>query len=365
LDVAGVFKLKVDELKNELTKRGHTKTGSKIELQEKLLAALSKDESSIEQYIDESTEDALLNNDTLETTNNKEDDRELGDDDMEERDGLEERDELEDRDDLDDRDDLGLGESMEEEEDDLHDQIEEALNESDNQETSPISTKPITLKRKAPAVVQTTKTWIPNAVSQQSPTKTSPANSPIKSPLEVTQEDAPQPKPSKIVIKSSNEEEKRKNRSERFGETTNEVDKRKNRINRFGEATNEEDKKQVRADRFKAQLSSTSETNGTTTTTTTTAKKSSLGDLTDTQSKTTPLSASDEADRIKKRAERFGPVAPVVLKSAEQGKLSVRKNRFLDEKTKKRQERFGAVTITDLTDIDAKKQARALKFGAT
>ncbi|KXJ28161.1 SAP domain-containing ribonucleoprotein [Exaiptasia diaphana] len=101
-----------------------------------------------------------------------------------------------------------------------------------------------------------------------------------------------------------------------------EEEKRLQRMKRFGGAANEEDKKVLRAQRFGTSTGSFS-----------------------------PSLESTDLSKLKKRAERFGAVSPVVTKVDEQEKLMKRKARFgtsltsssndsLESKKKKRAERF-------------------------
>jgi len=108
-----------------------------------------------------------------------------------------------------------------------------------------------------------------------------------------------------------------------------EEEKRTARMKRFGEVTNEIEKKKLRAERFNTGDSQVTY-NG----------KHITG---------------DEMNRLKKRADRFGVVSPVIEK--------------LDESDRKlkRQQRFGAVTSVStkpLTDsLAARKKKRMERFG--
>merc|ERR1711962_464879 len=127
---------------------------------------------------------------------------------------------------------------------------------------------------------------------------------------------------------------------------------------RFGVATNEEDKKKVRLERFNLPGSTTDKQRDF-------SVSKGSGRLSGDPSK--PLSSSEEAERIKKRAERFGAVSATAVKTSEGDKIQQRKERFMDDKVKKRQDRFGVISppkkISAKASLDEKKQMRALKFG--
>jgi len=73
--------------------------------------------------------------------------------------------------------------------------------------------------------------------------------------------------------------------------------------------------------------------------------------------------AASDLEKIKKRAERFGPVSSLLTPD----KLHSRKERFADPAVRKRQERFGTTTVSSLdltSDMEGRKQSRLAKFGA-
>eukprot|EP00112_Aurelia_sp_Birch-Aquarium-sp1_P001383 Seg1147.10 transcript_id=Seg1147.10/GoldUCD/mRNA.D3Y31 product="SAP domain-containing ribonucleoprotein" protein_id=Seg1147.10/GoldUCD/D3Y31 len=110
-----------------------------------------------------------------------------------------------------------------------------------------------------------------------------------------------------------------------------EEEKRMQRGKRFGEITNEVDKKKIRAERFKASGAPTEVVF---------------------QGK---MIAGDTLDKLKKRADRFGVISPVMDKLDE------------NDRKKKREQRFGVVTSVSTSpatkNIDDRKKKRMERFG--
>lgn len=300
IDVDGVFRLKVEELKQELAKRGLTKSGSKVELQERLLQFITSPANrgralikSLEQDIDPTTEDELLNK-PLDHS-------------------------------IDSDNELNSGKEEDKFESDLEEEEQRLI--EDEEDESIITDDPIAdevhieyVEEKPAKAIKDFKhrpVKIVSATVKPPDTKTS---------TEISDEPKPA-SPSKIIIKPSSDNEKRDSRTKRFGCATNEVDKKKSRIERFsiGDSTSDNN--------TSAGLSSAvSSTNG-------------------------------DADRISKRTERFGVVSSDPVQSTSD-KVEQRKSRFMDDKMKKRQERFGVITpsISSPASDSEKKNARLLKF---
>merc|ERR1711936_715843 len=87
-------------------------------------------------------------------------------------------------------------------------------------------------------------------------------------------------------------------------------------------------------------------------------KKARLGRFSSTSmAKGEPITEGD-VEKIKKRAERFGPVSSIISSSKE--RLENRKERFADPIIQKRRERFGATpaSLNITSDMDERKQNR-------
>jgi len=280
LDVDDIFSLKVDGLKEELVKRGLPKSGSKIELQERLIQYVTSDENRAHALINQSAEEELDVDD-------------LG---ME---AIEQSLDSDAENSAKDEDKLNLESDIEE--DELLKEDEEEAAEEKLLEEQPVED------------VEEKKEEAPQDTSIKPAKK-------VASPIKIKE---------KIVIKPSSDEEKRKERTKRFGAPTSEDDKKKSRLDRFGSAASS-----------------------------------------DTTSTTAPVTQSNghskDEDKVLKRIQRFGQVAPPSAeKGSEADRIAARKDRFADERIKKRQERFGVVKpdIKSLTNNEEKKKARLLKFG--
>lgn len=306
LDIESVFKLKVDELKVELTKRGLAKSGSKSDLQERLLQYVTNKSYTEEYKIAPDTsvgEEDLSQDtsDTLEETLDKSNTSEVFD----KTDNLEnclDKTEPVDSKDVDDED------------------IIDTPNDDDGPETCDVNGDNVDI------IVSPEKSDVSDNVKT---TYDIDLDIDDKDSKITDTSDVNQTKVSKVKIVSlpiSNGDRK-ESRSKRFGGASSETEKKKARLGRFfssvsglgkGEPVTEEDVEKIkkRAERFGAVSTIL----------------------------TQPVDSS--ADRLKQRQERFA-----------------------DSSLKKRQERFGVVqkqslNMSDLNaDMSVRKQNRLAKFG--
>jgi len=307
LDVDSIFKLKVDELKQELAKRNLPKSGSKADLVERLLQHVTSKlyTTPTTTQEDESTvlEDSAISNEVdtkLEASLEAELDEEVEEEEVEEE--------------------KGDGGGMD---DDLDNSVSQ-----EDEFTSTVSEGNTTEEEEFQILDQTT---TDNAVhaSDADTTKAAEASTTAKQPVSTVPVNSEKPKFCRVTITSPvvSEKTKKESRSKRFADSLG------------GDGGGDEEKKKARRGRF-----------------------SSMG------MGSGDAVTDDDVEKIKKRAERFGAVSSVLSPSVGSAdKLSIRKERFADPIAKKRQERFGTTNTSSLnlsTDMEARKQSRLAKFGA-
>jgi len=274
LDVDSIFKLKVDDLKQELTKRDLPKTGSKADLQERLLQYVTSKLYSTES--ESVLEDASLTDADTKLEASLE--AELDASDPVEDEGKQEEDDM-----------SGMNNVISPTANLLNDELDVVVDHTTNiNETTDVTNVQLN---------DDTKTLVES-----------------------------KPKFSRVTITSPviTEKTKKESRSKRFGDTSTPSSDQ-----------GDSEKKKARLGRF----SSTSMAKG------------------------EPITEGD-VEKIKKRAERFGPVSSII--SSPKERLENRKERFADPLIQKRRERFGATpaSLNITSDMDERKQSRLAKFGA-
>jgi len=308
LDVESIFKFKVDDLKAELSKRGLAKSGSKPDLQERLLQYVTSklyanDSTDVLEDVDDTKLEASLEAELDASDHTEEDPAEDEvEEDEEEEDRLSKQDSLEEGDEFVSLDELPKDTS--------------AVSNDATAEEFPLA----------------------------EPTEAVPVGVETSSDVATVEEETPaakadvdaKPKFCRVTITSPvvSDKAKKESRGKRFSDS-------------LGSAASpaeesESDKKKARLGRF----SSTNMAKGEAVT-------------------------EDDVEKIKKRAERFGAVSSILSSPASGGgakdRLETRKERFADPTLKKRQERFGVPSTTSLnmtSDMEARKQSRLAKFGA-
>lgn len=314
LDIDSIFKLKVEELKEELDSRGLAKSGSKGELQTRLVSFVEVQllETTAVDHVVGLNEEAVVE-ENLESEISQEglDSSPTGDPNTtdvvaEELDAVAEE--------------LNLTEDVP----DTPTDVDLPIEEEDTKGDSIVISEAIQEEKKSEPVEEEAKETVVVVVPGEVPSETSET--------EPCSEASAVPKFCRVTITSP--------------ECTNKQ-KKDDRTKRFGIVTPPEtggggDKKKARLDRFASPGGNAKETI------------------------TKEVITEDDKDKIKKRVERFGAVSPGKTNNPKE-RLESRKERFADPTIKKRQERFGAVSTKSLSitsDMEERKQSRLAKFGA-